>query len=214
MNLSNKDRLVLLIKYLISKPRNIKRYLNSLFIDMFLYKNTPIYLEIPWFSYESIDFLESFLKPEMKVFEYGSGGSTLFFSKRCKSVCSVEDNVKWLNLVKKNLLEKSLLNVELKSCPFDFDQTEGFCESDYLHSIGKDQYDVIIVDGQEDSFFSKRPICFKHAEKNIKSGGIIIVDDSWRYTTLRTNSIAKQVQVFESVGPCRIGVTSTDIYFY
>ena len=56
---------------------------------------TPLDLEIPWFAYAAIDFLETFLQPHMTVCEYGSGGSTLFFAARAKSVFSIEDNPKW-----------------------------------------------------------------------------------------------------------------------
>jgi hypothetical protein len=38
--------------------------------------------EIPWYSYDSIKFLENFLQKNHHVFEYGCGASTLFFSKR------------------------------------------------------------------------------------------------------------------------------------
>ena len=37
---------------------------------------SPLDLEIPWFSYAAIDFLEKFVGPNMSVCEYGSGGST------------------------------------------------------------------------------------------------------------------------------------------
>ena len=51
---------------------------------------TPLDLEVPWFSYAAIDFLDGFLRPGMMVCEYGSGGSTLFFSKRVRSVVSID----------------------------------------------------------------------------------------------------------------------------
>src|SRR4051812_40445225 len=60
---------------------------------------TPLDLEIPWFSYAAIDFLETFLRPHMTVCEYGSGGSTIFFAKRTKSVVSIESDPKWHELV-------------------------------------------------------------------------------------------------------------------
>ena len=44
--------------------------------------------------------------------------------------------------------------------------------------------------------------------------GIVVVDDSWRYPGLRRNHRAKELKIFQSVGPCRPGVTSTDVFFY
>jgi hypothetical protein len=48
----------------------------------------------------------------------------------------------------------------------------------------------------------------------MKAGCIILVDDFWRYEELLSSHSAQSVQVFESVGPCRIGVTSTAMFFY
>ena len=59
-----------------------------------------------------------------------------------------------------------------------------------------------------------RPICFRKAEEHVKPNGIIVVDDSWRYPSLRENNRARDVKVFQSVGPCLLGVTSTDVFFY
>src|SRR6185295_5370432 len=55
---------------LISHPQYISRCLTHNVIN----GKTPLDLEIPWFSYAAIDFLEGFVQPHMSVFEYGSGG--------------------------------------------------------------------------------------------------------------------------------------------
>jgi spermidine synthase len=76
-----------------------------------------------------------------------------------------------------------------------------------------EKFDVIVVDGSEE-WTRIRPVCFEKAQEHIKPGGIIVVDDSWRYSEIRERHRAKSFRVFQSVGPCRPGVTSTDIYFY
>ena len=174
---------------------------------------TPLDLQLPWFSYAAIDFLEGRLKPDMHVCEYGSGGSTLFFAKRTRDVTSIEDNPGWFEKVSERTKELGLQNVQLKLCPFDFKNPVGFEKSDYLHAIPNKKFDVIIVDGSEE-WDQVRPICFEHAERFIKPGGMIVVDDSWRYPALRERHHAKEMEIFQSVGPCRPGVTSTDIFFY
>jgi SAM-dependent methyltransferase len=174
---------------------------------------TPLDLGLPWFSYAAIDFLEEFLQPQMTVCEYGSGGSTMFFARRTKSVFSIEDNPKWFELVRQRLHHDSLRNVTMELCPFDFKDPVGFEHSAYLHAIPDERFDVIIVDGSEE-WIQVRPQCFKKAESRVKRGGIIVVDDSWRYLQLRTKNQARDHKVFQSVGPCRPGVTSTDVYFY
>ncbi len=202
-------KIVRVIGNLVLHPQYIPRCLTHNLI----HDKTPLDLGIPWFSYAAIDFLELFLEPHMTVCEYGSGGSTVFFARRAKSVFSIEDNPRWFELVSHRLREKSLPNVTLVLCPFDFKHPAGFELSAYLHALPDERFDVIVVDGTEE-WTQVRPQCFKKAESRIKQGGIIVVDDSWRYPQIREENQAKSFEVFESVGPGRPGVTSTDVFFY
>jgi len=194
---------------LISHPQYISRCLTHNVIN----GKTPLDLEIPWFSYAAIDFLEGFVQPHMTVFEYGSGGSTLFFARRAKKVVSVEDNPKWFEWVTRRLEQKGFGNVQVELREFNFKEPVGFDHSAYLHAIPDERFDIIVVDGSEE-WSLVRPICFEKAEGRINRGGIIVVDDSWRYPGLRKNHRAKKFKIFQSVGPCRPGVTSTDVFFY
>ena len=194
---------------LISHPQYISRCLAHNVIN----GKTPLDLEIPWFSYAAIDFLESYLLPDMTVFEYGSGGSTLFFARRVQRVFSVEDNPQWFDWVTRRLKEKGCSNAQLCLFPFNFKEPLGFEHSEYLNAMPDEKFDVIVVDGSEE-WTQVRPICFSKAEEHVKTGGIIVVDDSWRYPVLRQNHHAKNLRIFQSVGPCRPGVTSTDVFFY
>jgi hypothetical protein len=189
------------------------QYISRCFAHNVLKDKTPLDLELPWFSYAAIDFLDKYLKPEMAVCEYGSGGSTLFFARRVKSVFSIEDNPGWFELVTQQLQEKAIKNARLKLCAFDFKNPVGFEHSAYLHAMPDERFDVIVVDGSEE-WTKVRPICFAKAEQQVTCGGIIVVDDSWRYPTLRETHQAHSYKIFESVGPCRPGVTSTDVFFY
>jgi len=129
-----------------------------------------------------------------------------------QSVHSVEDNPKWYELVSKRVAEKQISNVHIEFLRFDFKNPIGFEHSDYLHALDE-EHDVIFIDGSEE-WNQVRPRCFRHAENFIRPGGIIVVDDSWRYPELHTANKAKYFKIFKSVGPCRPGVTSTDIFFY
>jgi hypothetical protein len=197
------------ISNLLFHPRYISRCIAHNLVN----GRTPLDLEIPWFAYAAIDFLDQFLEPHMTVCEYGSGGSTLFFARRVKAVYSIEDNPRWFELVSSRLKQMSVANVTLRLCPFDFKTPSGFEDSEYLHAMPDARFDVIVVDGSEE-WTQVRPVCFAHAEAHIKQGGIIVVDDSWRYPGIRQNHRAREYKVFESVGPCRPGVTSTDVFFY
>jgi len=176
-------------------------------------RKSPVDLELPWLPYAAIDFLDDYLEPHMTVCEYGSGGSTLFFARRVKWVHSIEDNPAWFNLLSSRLHAKSIGNVTLQLYPFDFKNPAGFEHSQYLHAMPDKLFDVIVVDGSEE-WTRIRPVCFEKAQSHINKNGIIVVDDSWRYPEIRQKHAAKRFQTFQSVGPGRPGVTSTDVYFY
>ena len=112
MDLTNPQRVAKLAGDLLQHPGNVPRYIAHNFIA----RKPPVELELPWFSYAAIDFLEKYLRLEMRVFEFGSGGSTLFFAQRCKSVTGVEDNAHWCEIVAAKIARLGIKNVE--SCPF------------------------------------------------------------------------------------------------
>jgi hypothetical protein len=194
---------------LVSHPQYISRCIRHNLVN----GKTPLDLELPWFSYAAIDFLDRYLQHHMEVCEYGSGGSTVFFARRVKSVFSIEDNQQWFERVSQHLQREGLDNATQRLCPFDFKNPQGFEHSAYLHAIPDRLFDMIVIDGSEE-WTQVRPLCFTVAEARIKQGGIIVVDDSWRYPALRRNHQAHGWRIFQSVGPCRPGVTSTDIFFY
>lgn len=83
---------------------------------------------------EMIAFLAE-LKDDMRVFEWGSGQSTIFFSQWCKEYVSIEDNEEWMSGVSKALVTK---NVQLFLLP---DMVE------YVQAV-EPGYDIYFVDGQ------------------------------------------------------------------
>lgn len=206
-----------LLGHFIAQPRYFFPYIRSNIIS----RVAPVDLKVPWFSYNAIDFLKEYVRPSMSVFEYGSGGSTIFFAKRCALVVSTEDNRDWLQRVEEDLEKEKLTNAVQQYREFALQSLQSFKASAYLNSIPARKFDIIVVDGADnviadapDDVVQARPICFYHAENFIASNGIIIVDDSWAYSKLRHINRAKEHRTFQSVGPCRFGVTSTDIFFY
>jgi len=170
---------------------------------------------LPWFSLPAIKYLDRTIKPGSAVFEFGSGGSTVYFASKHCTVDAVEDSADWCKLVADELSRRDLPPANLTVCPFDFFEPESFRESDYfnrLSTLGR-KYDVIVVDGTEESVQVRRA-CLLEAEKFIKPGGIIILDDSWRYKDPPLRHHAKSLQDFVGIGPCRKGVTSTAILQY
>ena len=196
---------------LFRQPRYISRYLTQSLLNR-KSRRTPLDLELPWFPYAVIEFLISYLTPTMTVGEFGCGGSTVFFARRVGSIHTIEDNPQWFQHVRGKLNELQIENVTIELHPFDTNSLEAFCRSDYLHGLWRN-YDVIVVDGT-DPGVGIREACFRHAEHHVNPGGIIVVDDAWRYPDLDERHGARMMRDFQSVKPCNLSVSTTNVYFY
>lgn len=120
---------------------------------------------LPWVTHSFIDFISDRLNKNMDIFEYGSGYSTFFYSKKVKSVTSVEHAREWHDKLK-NKLPKNINLIYQESVS---DAT--YCM--LAASSGK-KFDMIIVDG----FF--RVNCIKNSYKALEDDGVVILDDSER----------------------------------
>jgi tRNA A58 N-methylase Trm61 len=119
----------------------------------------------PWYNKPLIAFLEVFLHSEMKVFEYGAGNSTLYYSQKVEKVFSIETRKEWLDFV---LTNKTKENIEIKLCnnlKFFSNEIENFFEK---------KFDVIVVDSRD------RAKCLATSISFLKNNGIIILDNSER----------------------------------
>ena len=106
MNESLPDKVFRLGHALATRPKDVSRWLTSWYV-------APIRSGLPWLAWGAVDFLDRFLTRSHAVFEYGTGGSTLFFANRAKRVMSVEDDPRWQRMVRDRLAEESLENVTL-----------------------------------------------------------------------------------------------------
>ena len=117
---------------------------------------------LPWMNYGVIAFLEDRLDRSMKLFEYGSGNSTLFFAEHVGRVVSVECDQGWHDYVKASLPD----NVELLYSPKGGEEYVSIIEQ------RDEKYDVVVVDAED------RVACMLNAEKGLSDGGVILLDDS------------------------------------
>ena len=149
---------------------------------------------VPWMVFDAIDFINSHLAIGARIFEYGSGDSTLFWLSRGAQVVSVEHDPVYFAKLRKiigahNLLEYSLVEPQRiqnskdrnPSNPDDYvSSNEMFAEhlfSDYVSQIDKfpdNSFDMVVIDGRA------RPSCIKHSIKKVKIGGLLVLDDSDR----------------------------------
>jgi len=68
-------------------------------------------------SYGVIDFLSGALRSHQAVFEFGSGGSSLFFARRVKRVLSVENDANWHRVVTAAALQRGITNLDCQFHP-------------------------------------------------------------------------------------------------
>jgi hypothetical protein len=114
-----------------------------------------------WMTYPLVDFLSTINFSNSEVFEYGSGGSTLWWASRSKNITSIEYNLEWLDLVK-NAAPK---NVTIQHHPIDPGYSKTILETN-------NKFDVIVIDG------AHRFSCAKDAPTQLSDKGIIILDNT------------------------------------
>ncbi|MBI3912599.1 MAG: hypothetical protein HY327_00165 [Chloroflexi bacterium] len=196
----------------------------------------PNYLlnaRLPWLCFEAIDFLKHWLdsRDSIRVFEFGSGGSTLFWLRWQAALVSVEHDSAWFDLVSKYLkaappVDYRLIAPEFKgeawaqSCdPADPRQYATADESlknytfrNYAKQIDpfpEQYFDVVLIDGRA------RPACLMHSASKVKPGGLLILDNAERlYYLAQTMPYLAQMskKEFRGVCPVHINQSQTNIY--
>lgn len=130
----------------------------------------------PWLVPEAIAFIEEHINADVEVFEYGSGGSTIWFSERARSVTTVDHSVKWYKWLKKQISSKEIENISPHL---------SIKRDEYVKFINKTKkmYDIILVDGLE----VFRNACVRASYNRISKGGLFIVDNTNRKSSMDGN---------------------------
>jgi hypothetical protein len=120
---------------------------------------------LPWYTYPAIAFLQPRIGSAMAVFEYGSGQSTLWWSRRVERVVSCEHNRQWFERMRGQLPA----NVSYRLIELD-------PPGPYAQAIAEyaGQFDIIVIDGRQ------RIACCRNCLGSLKSGGVILWDNSER----------------------------------
>jgi len=171
-------------------------------------------LGLPWMPYAVIDFLDRWMGPETLVYECGSGGSTLFFARRAGKVVSLESDEEWAKAVARRLREEGLANVALRCASADFARPETLPGSEFYKGIPTEPADLIVIDSLDHSTHRARPVLFRRAEEVVRPGGLVVVDDAWRYQQLHGESKASEIRTFRGVGPGTRRPQWTDVFVY
>jgi hypothetical protein len=118
---------------------------------------------IPWCTYSFIKFINPRLKKDFKVFEYGSGNSTLWYASRVAYVKCVEHDQSWFNEIKH--LYPPNVNAVIRL--FNNDKA-------YANEINADdtKYHIVIIDGVD------RNNCARISLNKLSESGVIIYDNT------------------------------------
>lgn len=153
--------------------------------------------EQAWLNFPALDFLDEHLTSEMRVFEFGGGGSTLFFLNRVGFVATVENDGEWFQILSEKVKAKTAAdrwqgffqkgepakNNSQRSPdqPADFmSNAPGEANLSYekyaktIHQFEKSFFDVVLVDGRA------RPSCVAESLEHLKRGGLLVVDNMER----------------------------------
>ncbi len=167
-------------------------------------------LDVPWWTLDSSEKVEAFLRarPGARVFEWGSGSSTFWLSRRAATVISVEHDPAWaaqmvaaapsnahITLVAPTRLSGPGAVTSLKSGFEDLDFREYVAQIDRVDG----EFDVIVIDGRA------REACLERAVPRLADGGIIVFDnvDRQRYRQA-IDSFGDRLQTLTTRGltPC------------
>jgi hypothetical protein len=184
----------------------------------------------PWLVFDAIDYIKPRLFKGMNVFEYGSGGSTLFWLYHGANVVSIEHNPQWYDFMKNTLQSNKSIDYRLilpekvgqNIVDFDSTDPEKYYSADesfrdyqfhnYVTQIDEfpDEYfDLILIDGRA------RPSCLKHSIRKLKLNGQIILDNSDRtYYVIKNEKCLKNFSKIEFNGivPGNDFFSMTNIY--
>ena len=148
---------------------------------------------LPWYTYSAIEYLNEFDFSDKMVFEYGSGGSSLFWASKAKNCVSVEHDENWFQFVNERVFDNQRIVLRVT-------------EHEYSNAILEEEndFDIVVIDGKW------RDSCASAAVKKIRADGMIILDnadraewdDEYRKAVDVINGLGFFQIDFKGIGPC------------
>jgi hypothetical protein len=128
-------------------------------------QSSPIDSSEPWLPYALTEFLSAELNRAARVFEYGSGGSTLWFSQRVREVVSIEHDPAWYTTVS----TAAPANVRVVFARWSTESIDDYVGRIETYPDG--YFDLVVVDGRS------RVECIRRARNKVCRGGLLVLDD-------------------------------------
>lgn len=144
-------------------------------------------LDVPWWTYRAVDAVDSWLAGHgegTRVFEFGSGASSLWLSRRTSSVTTVEHHRGFAEMMRPAFDMAGNIDLHVvepassahPAVPSQKEGHEGLDFSAYLHTIDEvgGVFDLIVIDGRA------REACLVAALAHLAPDGLIVFDNSKR----------------------------------
>lgn len=156
----------------------------------------------PWIPFEAAAAIHSAALPSWRVWEVGSGFSTLWLSDRVDHVVSIEASKEWYQLLKTRIDQECIENVDLRY-EWRGDLMSSFPE------LEDETLDLLFVDG------GPRGDCLINGLRKVRPGGYIYLDNwdndaFWRITDrefLRERAgLFQSTREFIDYVPSQVGV--------
>jgi precorrin-6B methylase 2 len=174
-------------------------------------------LDLAWWPFVAQDRVESYLskRDNPQVFEWGSGASSVWLSKRSHRVVTVEHDEDWALQMRQVASRYKLRNLEivhveaLRSVSPKISSGkigyEGLDFTRYVNSIeAYENFDLIVIDGRA------RIDCLIVALKHLKPSGVILLDDSNR-KRYRSRLPLLPESTLRGLGPASLWVSQSSL---
>jgi hypothetical protein len=129
----------------------------------FLHGFKVVEVGCPWLTYGAIIALEHIVRHPFVILEIGAGGSTIFFSRRGKTVKCLENRQEWIDRIRAKVPDPS--NITFVSGSLN----------ELLEIVKKepnDYYDLVMVDTNP-----KDRAIYEEASKKVKKGGYLVLNN-------------------------------------
>jgi hypothetical protein len=144
-------------------------------------------LDVPWWTYRAIEVVDDWLahRPHpIRIFEYGSGASTLWLAGRADEVHSVEHHREFGESIAAAIAQHANIDLRIveavrSSAPVVPSAKEGHAGLDFAEyaaaiDLVGGVFDLIVIDGRA------RAACLRQATPRLATGGMIVFDNSRR----------------------------------
>lgn len=150
------------------------RYIWNRLKEMIYQKN---HKEFPWLTRDANMILENYLSSKDVGLEFGGGRSTIWFAKRVEKLISIEEDIRWHEIIVRMVMSNGIDNVDCRCVNASVTQTHDYhlVIQKIYSEFGARHFDFVLVDG------ICRDRCAFEATSALKPGGILIIDNVNRY---------------------------------